>query len=186
VARNPHTEAPAEPWRSFLSDLEALLVQPTDLHCIGGFAISQYYGFARETADLDVLSIAPQPMRAAVAAAAGQGSALQKKHRVFIDQVSVANFPDAYESRIRRAWPIWSKLRLWIPEPHDLALTKLERSNERDIRDVMFLAQAGLINRDKLIVRFETEMESYLTGPTPTWHRTTLKMWVEACWPERS
>jgi hypothetical protein len=33
------------------------------------------------------------------------------------------------------------KLRLWIPEPRDLALTKLERSNERGIRDVMFLAQ---------------------------------------------
>lgn len=180
-----HTEAPAEPWRSFLSDLDALLDQPADLHCIGGFAISQYYGFARETADLDVLSVAPHAMRTTIAAAAGQGSALHRKHRVFIDQVGVANFPDTYESRLQRAWPIWPNLRLWIPEPHDLALTKLERSNERDIRDVMFLAQAGLINRDTLIKRFESEMESYLTGPTPTWHRTTLNMWIAACWPER-
>lgn len=97
----------------------------------------------------------------------------------------MVNFPDTYESRLQRAWPIWPNLRLWIPEPHDLALTKLERSNERDIRDVMFLAQAGLINRDTLIKRFESEMESYLTGPTPTWHRTTLNMWIAACWPER-
>jgi hypothetical protein len=96
----------------------------------------------------------------------------------------VANFLDAYESRLRRAWPVWSKLRLWIPEPHDLALTKLERSNERDIRDVMFLAQAGLINGATLVARFESEMEPYLTGPTPTWHRTTLRMWTESCWPE--
>lgn len=153
-----HTEAPAERWRSF-SDLDALLDQPADLDCIGGFAISQYYGFARETADLDVLNVAPHAMRATIAAAAGQGSALHRKHRVFIDQVGVANFPDTYESRLQRAWPIWPNLRLWIPEPHDLALTKLERSNERDIRDVMFLAQAGLINRDTLIKRFESEME---------------------------
>ena len=184
MATKPHAEAPAEPWRSFLADLDDLLDQPVDCHCAGGFAISQYFGFARETADLDVLSIVPLPMRATITVVAGLGSALHKKHRVFIDLVSVANFPDAYESRVQRAWPIWSKLRLWIPEPHDLALTKLERSNERDIRDVMFLAQAGLINRDTLIARFETEMEPYLTGPTPTWHRTTLNMWIEACWRE--
>jgi hypothetical protein len=116
--------------------------------------MSQYYGFARETADLDVLGVVPQPMRAAIAITAGQGSVLHRKHRVFIDQVGVTTFPDAYESRLQRAWPIRSKLRLWIPEPHDLALTKLERRNERDIRDVMFLAQAGLINEATLAARF--------------------------------
>jgi hypothetical protein len=52
-----------------------------------------------------------------------------------------------------------SNLRLWVPEPHDLALTKLDRSNERDIRDVMFLAQVGLINPGVLVARFENEME---------------------------
>ena len=31
--------------------------------------------------------------------------------------------------------------------------------------------------------RFETELEPYITGPTRTWNRTTLKMWVDACWP---
>ena len=182
----PQTDLPTEPWWSFLSDLDAVLDEPADLHCIGGFAISQYFGFGRETADLDVLSVAPQPMRVAVAAAAGNGSALHRKHRVFIDQAGVANFPDNYESRLRRAWPVWKKLRLWIPEPHDLALTKLERSNERDIRDVVFLAQAGLIDQDMLVARFEGEMEPYLVGPTPTWHRTTLNMWIEACWPLRT
>jgi hypothetical protein len=176
-------EAPAEPWRSFLSDLDILLGQPADLHCIGGFTISQFFGFDRETADLDVLNIAPQPMRALIAEVSGRGSSLHKKHRVFIDQVSVVSFPENYEARLQNAWPIWVNLRLWMPEPHDLALTKLERSNERDIRDVIFLAQAGLIDRRTLIARFENEMEPYLTGPIPTWHRTTLKMWVDACWP---
>jgi hypothetical protein len=88
--------------------------------------------------------------------------------------------------RIRRSWPAWQKARLWIPEPHDLALTKLERSNESDIRDVIFLAHANLISRDTLIERFENEMEPYLSGPTPTWHRTTLKMWVDSCWPGKA
>jgi hypothetical protein len=69
------------------------------------------------------------------------------------------------------------------PSSIGCTLTKLERSNERDIRDVIFLSQAGFINRDTLISRFATEMEPYITGRTPTWHRTTLNMWVDACWP---
>ncbi len=77
--------------------------QTTDLHCIGGFAISQYFGFARETADLDVLTIAPLPVRTAIIAAAGKQSALHRKHRVYVDQVGVASFPDDYESRLTRA-----------------------------------------------------------------------------------
>jgi hypothetical protein len=48
----------------------------------------------------------------------------------------------------------------------------------------MFLAEAGLIKRDILVSRFETEFEPYLTGRTPTWNRTTLKIWIDACWPQ--
>ena len=177
-------DRPAEPWHSFLTDLDAALDQPADFHCIGGFVVSQHYGFARETADLDVLTVIPLEAAERVAALAGKGSPLQRKHRVYIDHVGVANYPDDYESRLVRAFPIWPNIRLWALEPHDLALTKLERSNDRDIRDVMYLAQAGLISQATLISRFETELEPYITGRTPTWNRTTLKMWVEACWPQ--
>jgi hypothetical protein len=138
-------EEPAEPWRSFLSELDALLDRPGDFHCIGGFVISQYYGFARETADLDLLTVVPMEMAAIVSSLAGEGLPLHKKHRVYVDHVGVVSFPDNYETRLVRAFPSWSKARIWVLEAHDLALTKLERSNERDIRDVMFLAQAGLI-----------------------------------------
>lgn len=77
-----------------------------DLHCIGGFIVSQYYRLSRETGDLDVLTVTP------------------------------AN------ARVVRIFPAWANVRLWALEPHDLALTKLERSNDRDIRDVIYLAQA--------------------------------------------
>ncbi len=42
-------DRPAEPWLSFLTDLDAALDAPADFHCIGGFVVSQHYGFARET-----------------------------------------------------------------------------------------------------------------------------------------
>jgi len=176
-------ERPDEPWLSFLAALDSHLTEPVDFHCIGGFVVSQHYGLGRETADLDVLTVIPRVLASQIVQLAGQGSPLQKKHRISIDYAAVANYPADYEVRLVRAFPVWSKVRLWALEPHDLALTKLERSNERDIRDVIFLSQAGLINRDTLISRFETEMEPYITGRTPTWHRTTLNMWVDACWP---
>ena len=98
----------------------------------------------------------------------------------------MANYPDSYEGRLIRIFPLWSNVRLWALEPHDLALTKLERSSERDIQDVIYLAKAGHINQDTLLARFETEMEPYITGRTPTWHRNALDMWIESCWPSSS
>jgi hypothetical protein len=132
---------------------------------------------------LDVLTVIPREAGEQVAQLASKGSTLHKKHRVYIDRVGVANCPASYEDRLVRAFALWPKVRLWALEPHDLALTKLERSNDRDIRDVMFLARAGLINRATLVSRFETELEPYITGRTPTWNRTTLNMWIDACWP---
>ena len=35
-------DRPAEPWLSFLSDLDAALDEPADFHCIGGFVVSQH------------------------------------------------------------------------------------------------------------------------------------------------
>lgn len=176
-------DRPSEPWFSFLTDLDSALDAPADLHCIGGFIVSQYYGLSRETGDLDVLTVTPANARERVEKAAGIGSALHRRYRVYLDPVNVASFPEDYERRVVRIFPAWANLRLWALEPHDLALTKLERSNDRDIRDVIYLAQAGLLDRKTLLRRFETELEPHTTGRTPTWNRTTLQMWLDTCWP---
>jgi hypothetical protein len=47
---------------------------------MGGFAVSQYFGLERETADLDVLSLIPTVLATRVETLAGFGSALHKKH----------------------------------------------------------------------------------------------------------
>ncbi len=176
-------DLPAEPWNSFLSSLNDLLDAPVDLHCIGGFVVSQHYGLGRETADLDVVNVVPVQSAGYLVEVAGKGSALHKKHRVYLDFVGVASYPADYEERLIRVFPFWSHLHLWALEAHDLALTKLERSGDRDIRDIIFLAKAGLIDRATLEERFKTEWEPYVSGRSPTWHRTTLQMWFDACWP---
>ncbi|MGO4882232.1 MAG: DUF6036 family nucleotidyltransferase [Bryobacteraceae bacterium] len=178
-------ERPTEPWFAFLSDLNAQLSEGADLHRMGGFVVSQCYGFARETADLDILNVIPLQATSALEALAGKASALHRKHRVYLERIGIANFPDSYETRLFRVFPLWNRLKLWALEAHDLALTKLERSNDRDLQDVMYLSRAGFLQRQTLIERYRSEMRPYLTGPTPTWHDTTLQMWVDACWPDR-
>lgn len=182
----PDETRPEEPWFSFLTELDSIVDESADFHCIGGFVVSQCYGLGRETADLDVLTVRPRGAVSRIAELAGKGSPLQRKHCVYVDPVGVANYPDDYETRLIRVFPVWRNIRLWALEPHDLALTKLERSNDRDIRDVLYLAQSGLVQRETLISRFEQEYEPYVTGRTPTWNRSTLQMWIDACWPDQT
>jgi hypothetical protein len=178
-----NSSRPAAPWDSFLSQVDAALEEPADLHCIGGFAVSQYYGFSRETADLDILAVCPHYLMQHLRAISGKDSPLFQQHRVYVDFVAVASYPENYESRLIRIFPIWSHLRLWALEAHDLALTKLERSSDRDLRDVMNLASRGILKRETLQQRYDTEMRPYLIGRTPSWNDGTLAMWLES-WPE--
>ena len=48
----------AEPWNSFLSDLDRGLSTRLVLHCLGGFAINLTYGLSRQTADIDICEVA--------------------------------------------------------------------------------------------------------------------------------
>jgi len=50
---------PAEPWCSFLADLDARVEREVRLHCCGGFVVTAVYGLAATTADLDVLVVVP-------------------------------------------------------------------------------------------------------------------------------
>ncbi len=76
------SEFPAEPWYSFISELDAELSEPTEFHCIGGFVVSEIYGFKRETPDLDFLCAIPSKAGSQLIQIAGRGSALHKKHQV--------------------------------------------------------------------------------------------------------
>ena len=67
-----------EPWRSFLGQLDKIVEEETQLHCLGGFVVTQFYGADRKTLDIDVLSIVPK--NASLIDKAGKGSPLHKEH----------------------------------------------------------------------------------------------------------
>ena len=47
-----------EPWKSFLTEIDEVLDQEVDLHCLGGFVGKVVYDFDRETSDIDILPVA--------------------------------------------------------------------------------------------------------------------------------
>src|SRR5262249_34748303 len=68
-----------QPSRSFLRDVDARLTDDVQLHCCGGFVVTTRYGFARKTADLDVLLVVPTAEQRNLAGLAGRGSELRRR-----------------------------------------------------------------------------------------------------------
>lgn len=67
-------DAVPSPWAGFLDDVDRALSGPVELHCAGGFVVSVCYGLKRPTADVDVLSVAPDHRLAELLNVAGQRS----------------------------------------------------------------------------------------------------------------
>jgi len=56
MSLNSHARPPT-PWAEFLEELDALHLEPAQLHCIGGFVLSVFYGLPRPTGDIDYHSV---------------------------------------------------------------------------------------------------------------------------------
>src|SRR5437762_5352126 len=70
-----------EPWGSFLEELDQRASGETRLDCLGGFVVTQLYGFSRETSDLDVLVVAPGKERTPLLESGRQGGELHRKYK---------------------------------------------------------------------------------------------------------
>lgn len=177
------SEQAPEPWRSFFDELDTQLSEPVELHCMGGFVVIHVYGVGRTTNDCDFIGWIPNSAGALLLELGGKGSALHRKHRVYLDPVTIANYPDDYESRLTPIFDArWRFLRLFALEAHDIALSKLERNWERDRDDVQRLAAAGHIGPQVLRERYEKELRSYLARPER--EDLTLRLWIESYWPD--
>jgi hypothetical protein len=47
------------PWNDFLKELDNILTEPLELHCIGGFILVYFYGLPRTTGDIDYYTAIP-------------------------------------------------------------------------------------------------------------------------------
>lgn len=170
-------KAQREPWRSFFEALDQELAAPCDLHCFGGFVLTEHYGVARSTIDVDVVDVRGAEI-ADIARLAGRGSPLHHRHRAYVDVVTVAEIPDDYESRlIDMEVGGLSHLRLLAFERHDLVLAKLARNTDRDREDVVALALGPGLDIDVLRSRYRDELRPTLGRPDR--EDLTLELWIE-------
>ena len=168
------------PWRELLDELDEALAEPVELHCIGGFVVSLLYGLPRPTGDVDYISAVPHNRIEELERLAGRQSKLARKHKVYLQHVTIATMPEDYESRLTEMFPgLFKKLKIFAPDPYDLVLSKLERNSPKDQGDVEYLAGTVPLKADLLQERYERELRPNLMA-RETWHDGTLKMWIGA------
>lgn len=180
-----HSRKIPEPWNSFLGELDQQTAAETRLDCMGGFVVTLLYGFSRETADLDVLLIAPREQSTPLLELGRQGGELHKRYRVYLDYVGIAKVPEEYEERLTEMFPgAYKHLRLCALDPYDLALSKLERNIQRDRDDVKHLARSVPLDLEVLKERYGKELRWQLGNPDR--EDLTLKLWIEMIEEERT
>lgn len=77
-----------------------------------------------------------------------------------------------------------TRLQLLAPDPHDLALTKIERNLDQDIEDVKHLARVVPLDLAVLRRRYEQELRPHLGRPER--EDLTLQLWIDAIAEKRS
>ncbi len=178
-----NSDKPPEPWHSFLTAIDDFIAEETHLHLLGGFVVTIVYEAPRTTSDIDALTI--KRIDTELLDFAGQGGALHRRLRIYLDPVGVAPVPENYEERIKEIYPnAFRRLRLFVLDPYDIALTKIERNIERDRDDVKHLAHVVPFDLEVLKARYHDELRVYLGNPER--EDLTLKLWEEMITEERS
>ena len=164
------------PWKEFLLEIDSMLTEPLELHCIGGFVICYFYGLPRPTGDIDYYSAVPANLN--LIEMAGEGSELAKKYKIRLHHVAVTNLPEDYATRLTEMFPgMFEKLRLFAPDPYDFILSKLERTDSKDRDDADYVFKTQKLNSQALRERYEKELRPNLSKEN--WHDNTLKLWIE-------
>lgn len=174
------------PWKEFLSELDAKLTEPVALYCIGGFAVRYFYRMSSwMTGDLDYYSVLPFQCGDDLEKLAGVGSALARKYKLRIHRVTVNAMPEDFEARSTEMFPgRFRNFHIHAPDPYDMILSKLERNSPKDFDDAQFLARTLSLDPQVLRERYRERLRPYLVGNEER-HDLTLKLWIDACFPEQ-
>ena len=176
-----------EPWLSFLREIDLSLKTDVTFHCFGAFAITLLYGLPRVTSDIDVMSAVVGEHYGKLVTLAGKNSPLHEKYAVYLDFVgSIATVPDDYKHRLISITPSPSEhVKLYVMEPHDIILSKLNRGAPKDIQDVEYLARVANIDTQVLRERYQNELRHNVIGP-PERVDQTPEVWIEIINERRS
>jgi len=168
-----------EPWLGFLRAVDKTLKGPTEIHCIGGFALQLLLEKSRPTGDVDFVETVPNDAGTNLIEIAGKNTELAVEHRLCLDWVKVTEPPSDYETRLLDATPRrLENLKIKVLDPYDLVLTKLERNFPRDREDVKALILELGLDADVLRKRFDDELRPFL-AVAPDRTILTLELWMD-------
>jgi hypothetical protein len=142
----------------FLRDIDQFLARgrPSeilDLYHLGRSALVWHYDAPTTTRDVDVLRPrGNQSLIEFVIAEFGQGTDAAHRHGLYLEIVPDVLPPIAmgFEKRATQIAGSWTNLRIFRPDPHDLAVTKMRRFAARDREDIRFLSDRGLLDAERL------------------------------------
>jgi hypothetical protein len=137
----------------FLTAVDDALDQLFEVVVIGGSAAALHYGVARATHDIDTWT----NVETALAAAAERARAVTGLE-VPLQKSGVADAPVEFESRLERILPKLTRLRVLVPERHDLVLMKAVRCYEHDLETIAGIHTHSPLDLEVLVRRFTEEM----------------------------
>ena len=161
----------------FLRAVDRALAIRLDLIIIGGSAATLHYGALRATHDIDTLP----PTSNVLDTAAAEARTVTGLN-IPIQTVSIADEPESLPSRLERVLPRLKRLRVFVPERHDLVLMKSTRAYEHDIQVIREIHENAPLDLEILVDRFVNEMSPI--GHPARIRRNFLTV-VEALFPDR-
>jgi len=144
-------------FHSFLARLDETLSEVAqqdehlDLYQLGGAALIMHYNMQRLTRDFDVVMMRT-PLEARAVELFGKGSDAAAALGVYLELVpqGAPPLPQWFNKRSVAVPGPWKVLRLWYPQPPDLAATKLKCYRSQDREDLKFLCDQRLVTAASL------------------------------------
>jgi hypothetical protein len=150
----------ARELRRFLRAVDAELDGPVRVVLVGGSALALGYAVGTGTVDVDTWETDLRRIGAA-AARARAATGLD----IPIDSAAVGDMPYEYESRLKRVLLGLHKLKVYVPEKHDLALSKVMRCHEGDLAGIEALHRLHGLDEETLVTRYMEEMKHVIGDP---------------------
>jgi uncharacterized nucleotidyltransferase DUF6036 len=146
-----------EVFEQFLARLDEALcgmAQPgehLDLYQLGSAALIMHHSLKRLTRDFDIVMMRT-PLESRAVELFGKGSPNAATLGVYLELVpqGAPPLPQWYNKRSVAVPGPWKLLRVWRPQPADLAATKLKCYRPQDREDLKFLCDQRLVTAEGL------------------------------------
>ena len=169
--------------RTYLKQVDDHLTEPVELILIGGAAVLILCENARATHDLDVM---PEKGMQQLQRAVNELTRQQKASRIDINTRAdpfETCFPPDWRSRLVSVSAFTFKnLKVLVPTPEDLAVSKVFRFFAKDVEDINRLASLPGFDRDIFLSAFRETLSGAVGDAR--WYAQSFRMLWEHLYPQ--